>query len=76
MDNENKPVSLIYKLKTKYPWLYRAIRTFIQTFISVMCGQLTMLGTDDFSKKALFGIATSAGAAALAAVMNIEHKEG
>lgn len=65
--------SFFGKMKRKYPWLYRALRTFLQTFVSVMCGQITMLGMDDFSKKALFGITTSAGAAALSAVMNMNE---
>lgn len=72
-EDSYRPVGITAKLKAERPWLYRALRTFVQTFISVMCGQITMLGMDDFTKKALFGIATSAGAAAIAAVMNMNE---
>lgn len=59
-------------LKENYPWLYRAIRTFIQTFISVTAGQLAVLGTEGLTRQAVFSICVSAGAAGLSAVMNIE----
>lgn len=70
-----KKKGAIDKLKEDYPWLYRALRTFFQTFVSVACTEIAALGVDELTKKTVFAIVTAAIAAAIAAVMNIPPKE-
>lgn len=63
--------NIFEKIKANEP-IYRALRTFIQAFISTAALQLAGIGPDELSKKVIFTILASAGSAALAAVMNMK----
>lgn len=55
-------------------WLYRALRTFFQAFVSTLSAQLMMRTDFDFDKKVVFSVVVSSLAAGLAAVMNAGRK--
>lgn len=57
-------------------WLYRALRTFFQAFVSSLAAQLMMRTDADFDKKVIFSVVVSSLAAGIAAVMNADKKEG
>lgn len=52
------------------PWLYRAIRTFFQAFLSTFAGQILLVQQGGLDEKLIFSVLVSSMAAGLAALMN------
>lgn len=52
------------------PWLYRALRTFFQAFLSTLAGQFMLMTENSADEKLIMSAVVSSLAAGLAAVMN------
>lgn len=58
--------------------LYKALRTFLQSALAYVAINITLIdftNEENIVKSALIGLATSAVASGIAAVMNLEKKE-
>ncbi|MDD6022291.1 MAG: hypothetical protein ACI4GA_03830 [Acutalibacteraceae bacterium] len=56
------------------PWLYRALRTFFQAFLSTMAGQLMLVRETGLDEKLIMSVLVSSMAAGLSAVMNLNEE--
>ena len=65
---------MVEKIKANEP-LYRALRTFLQTFLGTFASALVVSGTEDLTKKTIITLIGSALASALSAVMNMSKEE-
>ncbi len=62
----------------KKVWIKRALRTFLQTAVSYAAVNVAAInwdGDDNYLYRALIGLAISAGAAGIAAAMNLKETE-
>lgn len=65
---------MINYIKSK-PWLYRGLRTFLQSFLSTLAAQFVLITESELNEKFIMSIVVSSMAAGLSAVMNLKEGE-